>query len=335
MIHLLSSAYGAATVWRRQWFAQDPSRSRVLDRPVVSVGNLRVGGSGKTPVVAYVARMLLAAGERPAILSRGYARRRPRRGVTVVSDGERIAVGVDEAGDEPLMLARAVPGAQVLVGANRYLSGRFAEQRLGATVHVLDDGFQHLALARDVNLLLSSEEDLADRPLPAGRLREPLSAARVADAVLVHAGYMAAAERVARTLGVSPVFRITRTLGVPRTLSGDTVVVPPAARVFLFAGIAQPERFFSDVASAGWQVVGTMPFGDHHHFSRRDVARVIAAARHAAAAIILTTEKDAMRLAEGAGDGLPLAAVPLEVNIDSEGGFREWLMARVRMHPRR
>ena len=330
MIQALSSAYGAVATWRRQWFARDPSRRRVLGRPVVSVGNLGVGGSGKTPVVGYIARMLVEAGERPAILTRGYGRRRPTDGVTVVSDGRQVLADVDAAGDEPLMLARSVPGATVLVGASRYLSGRLAEERFGATVHLLDDGFQHFDLAREVDLLLASEEDLSDRPLPAGRLREPLAAASAADAALVMAGYATAAERVARTLGVPTVFRVTRTLGVPRTLAGDSVVVPSESRVFLVAAIARPERFFSDVASAGWQVVGSMPFQDHHHFTPRDVARVIKAARSAAAAIILTTEKDAVRLSAPQMDNLPIASVPLMVGVDPPDGFRDWLLARIR-----
>ena len=133
-----------------------PSRRRRLSQPVVSVGNLRVGGSGKTPIVAHIARLLLERGERPAILTRGYARRCRPDGVTVVSDGTTILAGIESAGDEPLMLARALPGVPVLVGANRYLSGRLAEERFGATVHLLDDGFQHLELARDVDLLLVS-----------------------------------------------------------------------------------------------------------------------------------------------------------------------------------
>src|SRR5438067_571214 len=130
-------------------------------------------------MVEYIARLLVASGERPAILTRGYARRKPRDGVTVVSDGLTVLAGLDAAGDEPLMLARAVKGASVLVGANRYLSGRLAERKLRATVHILDDGFQHVELARAVDLILVSEDDLADQPLPAGRLRERLSAAAI------------------------------------------------------------------------------------------------------------------------------------------------------------
>jgi tetraacyldisaccharide 4'-kinase len=330
LIQALSSIYSAATTWRRQWFARDPSRVRRLERPVVSVGNLRVGGSGKTPVVAYVAKLLIEAGERPAILSRGYGRRRSADGVTIVSDGEHVPRSLDSSGDEPLMLARAVPRALVLVGADRYLSGRLGEERLGATVHVLDDGFQHLALARDVDLLLASDEDLTDRPLPAGRLREPLTAAASADAALVAAGYFAAADRVARGLGIATVFRVTHTLGAPRTLTGESVVVPPEARVFLVSAIARPERFFSDAASAGWKVVGTAPFRDHHQFTPRDIARITKAARSAAAAIVLTTEKDAVRLEGQRLDDLPIASVPLIVGVEEPGQFRDWLLSRLR-----
>jgi tetraacyldisaccharide 4'-kinase len=329
LIQALSSIYSAVMMWRRRRFARDPSRSRRLLRPVISVGNLRVGGSSKTPIVAYIARMLLDAGERPAILSRGYARRIALDGVTIVSDGTTVFAGLDVAGDEPLMLARAVPGASVLVGANRYLSGRLAEEKLGATVHLLDDGFQHLELARDVDLLLVGDEDLKDRALPAGYLREPLAAAASADAALVDAGYLTAAERIGRLLGVPDAFFVTRTLGVPRTLAGESVVVPTASRVFLVAGIARPERFFSDVVSAGWQVVGTMKFRDHHRFSARDIGRFTRAARSAAASIVLTTEKDGVRLVpHGLGD-VPIAAVPLMVSIEPADRFRDWLLARL------
>ena len=137
-----ASVYGAAASWRRRWYAREPARVRRLARPVVSVGNLSVGGSGKTPVVAHLARVLQQAGERPAILTRGYGRRRPSEGVTIVSDGTRVRAGLDVSGDEPLMLAEMLTDVPVLVGADRFLSGQLAEQELGATVHLLDDGFQ-------------------------------------------------------------------------------------------------------------------------------------------------------------------------------------------------
>ncbi len=324
--------YGTAAAWRRAWYERHPSDRRWLERPVVSVGNLRVGGSGKTPLVAYIARMLVEAGERPAVLTRGYARRIARDGVTVVSDGTRILADLDAAGDEPLMLARALPDVPVLVSADRFLAGTLAERRLGATVHVLDDGFQHVVLGRDVDLLLVSEEDLQDRPMPAGRLRERLDAAKAADAALVTAGYESAAARVGRAIGVSPVFRVVRGIAAPRAITGarDSVVVPPASRVFVVAAIARPERFVADVAAAGWDIAGVMEFRDHHRYDARDVARITAEARAKASAIVLTTEKDAVRLAACDLSALPIASVPLRIEIDPADEFRRWLVGRVR-----
>ena len=182
-------------------------------------------------MVGYIARLLLEAGERPAILTRGYGRRRTSDEVTIVSDGTAIRAGVDSSGDEPLMLARALPGVAVVVGGSRYHAGRLAENELGATVHVLDDGFQHLQVERDVDLLLLSEEDLSDRPLPGGRLREPLTAAAVADAALVSAGYSTAVDRVARTAGIRTAFQVTRTLGAPRTIANPSGVCRRAVAV--------------------------------------------------------------------------------------------------------
>ncbi len=332
MVQTLSTIYGAAAAWRRRWYARHADCQRRLERPVISVGNLRVGGAGKTPIVAHLARLLVANGERPAILTRGYGRRRPSAGVTIVSDGSgsRAFTGVDAAGDEPLMLARAVPAAIVAVGADRYLSGRVAELKLGATVHILDDGFQHFQLARDADLLVTSEDDLGDRPLPAGHLREPLTMAVNADAALVDAGYLPAAERVGRALGVPRAFLTTRLLGPPRmVVNGDTVVVPKHSRVFATAGIARPERFFSELIAAEWQVVGTMPFRDHHQFSARDIERIAAAAAATAAAIVLTTEKDGVRFAARDLGGLLLAAVPLTATIEPAYAFQAWLFERL------
>jgi tetraacyldisaccharide 4'-kinase len=330
LIQTLSAVYGAAAGWRRKWYARRPERQHRLQRPVISVGNLRVGGAGKTPIVEHLARLLVASGERPAILTRGYGRRIQTAGVTVVSDGTRVLAGVDTAGDEPLMLARAVPGAIVAVGADRFLSGCLAERRLGATLHILDDGFQHFALARDVDLLVTGEDDLHDKPLPEGRLREGIAAARNADAAIVDAGYLPAAERIGRALAVPQVFRGTRQLGPPRMVrTGDTVVVPENSRVFAVAGIARPERFFADLSAADWQVVGTLAFRDHHQFSQRDIERIASAAKSTAAAIILTTDKDAVRFAACDLGEVPIAAVPLTATVEPADQFWSWLRGRL------
>jgi tetraacyldisaccharide 4'-kinase len=250
--------------------------------------------------------------------------------VTVVSDFTRVLASLDTAGDEPLMLARSLPGVPVFVGADRYASGRVAEERFDATVHLLDDGFQHFALGRDVDLLMVSEEDLTDRVMPAGWLREPLAAASAADALLVTAGYESAAARVGRALGVSTTFLASGAIGAPRMISsGESVVVPTGDRVFLVAGIARPERFFSDVATAGWHVAGTLTFRDHHPFTQRDVDRIAEQAKSVRTAIVLTTEKDAVRLAALDLTGLPIAAVPLTITIEPPRSFIEWLTERL------
>jgi tetraacyldisaccharide 4'-kinase len=331
LIQTLSAAYSAVAAWRRRWYAADPSRRRQLTRPVVSVGNLSVGGSGKTPIVEYIARLLLQHGERPAILTRGYGRRRSEDGVTVVSDLAGVRADLDVAGDEPLMLAHALPGVAVLVSGDRYMSGCLAERRFGATVHLLDDGFQHLELERDVDLLLVSEEDLHDRPMPAGRLREGLAAGAAADAALITAGYDTAAGRIGRALHIDQVFRVTRAIGAPRMIAGEreTVVVPHASRVFLVTGIARPERFANDIAACGWEAAGTAEFRDHHRFSARDVARITADAKRAGASIVLTTEKDATRLRACDLGELPIASIPLTVGVEPADAFRDWLLARL------
>jgi tetraacyldisaccharide 4'-kinase len=315
----LGEIYGAVASWRRRQYEREPERRRTLSRPVVSIGNLRVGGAGKTPTVAHLARILLERGHRPSILSRGYGRRRPADGVTVVSDGRHVVADRSRAGDEPLMLARALPGVPVVVGASRYEAGVLAERRLGATVHLLDDGFQHVQLTRTVDLLIVDESDLADTPLPRGRLREPLQNAAAADALLVSTDALSAVERIGRELRVRTAFRLARSCAGPRG----------GSRVFAVAGIARPERFFNDLRASGWQVAGSLAFGDHHEFSRRDVERIEAAAAAAGADAIVTTEKDAVRLESHGIDRLPVVVVPMTVSVEPSDAFRSWLLARL------
>jgi len=328
---MLASIYAAAASARRTYY-QAPGRQRRLERPVISVGNLRVGGTGKTPAAAHVARILLEMGERPAILSRGYGRRSAPDGVVVVSDGRRLSADLDRSGDEPLMLARSVEGARVLVAADRYLAGRLAEVQLGATVHVLDDGFQHLTLARGTDLLIVGDEDLADaRTLPAGRLRESLAAASSAHAVLVPSGTRDQARTVAASLGVASSFQLVREPGEPRRLDlfGASAPAQKHEPVLAAAGVARPERFFEELRSAGWDVKQTLTFPDHHRYSRADAASLAAAARAAGARAIITTEKDLIRLLPFRPMPLPVLWLPLTVRIEPAPPFRAWLAGRL------
>ena len=327
-MRLLSGLYGRAATVRRAWYRRHPDRVRRLSRPVISVGNLVVGGSGKTPVVAALAQMLLAAGEQPVILSRGYGRRRHADGVVVVSDGSRVQAPAAESGDEPQMLARALPGVPVLVSPDRYLAGCLGERRFRCTVHILDDGFQHLQLGRDINLLVMSRRDLDDAVLPAGRLREPLEAARSADALLVP-GDDDEADAIASNTGVAPVFRVVTRQGAPRYMQ-EAPVRSNGRRVVAVAGIARPARFFDALRTDGWQVVREITYRDHHWFSRRDLDAIERAATGERVDLIVTTEKDAARLEpeDVANSPIPWAAIPLHVSIEP-ASFLSWIQEKM------
>jgi tetraacyldisaccharide 4'-kinase len=307
---LLNLLYSQVARARRRYYQRRPHLRRRLTAPVISIGNLTVGGSGKTPLAAEIARMLVEMRERPSILSRGYARKIVDEGVVIVSDGSRVLAGVERSGDEPQMLARAVPRAAVLVSSSRYLAGRFAESRLGCTVHVLDDGFQHFDLMRDVDLLVTPDAS-ETRTLPFGRLREPLDAAAAADALL--AEKPGPGEQAPAYLD-KPTFTFSRRLAGPA----------PDRPAFAFAGIAKPERFFGDLEKAGWKLNGRRSFGDHHHYSEREIEEVARAAKSSGADVILTTEKDIVRI----GTHPQIVAVPLEVAI--EPAFAPWLAERLR-----
>ena len=314
---VLSSLYAAVVRRRREYYAARPHLRRRLRRPVVSVGNLAMGGRGKTPVVAAIARMLLEMGERPAILSRGYARRDAEDGVVVVRDSTNIHADLHRAGDEPLMLARQLDGAVVMASTDRYLAGCLAEHHFGATVHVLDDGFQHLQLDRDVDIVIVARDDVA-RPgtLPAGRLREPIDTLVAADAILT-----ADDDVVVETVPPLdiPLFRLRR----------RQEKAPGGAPAFAVAGIAGPERFLHDLRVTGWRIAGSMTFRDHHPYSRRDLARIVAAARAAGASSIVTTEKDVVRLLPFRPFAMPITCVPLTMEPEPRDEFRRWLAGSI------
>jgi tetraacyldisaccharide 4'-kinase len=310
---VISDLYAAIVRRRRERYNSRPDLRRRLRHPVISIGNLAVGGRGKTPMVASITRELLAMGERPAILSRGYGRRRPEDGVVVVRDPEGVRSDLARAGDEPLMLARALDGASVLVSSDRYLAGTLAEHALGATVHVLDDGFQHLQLDRDIDIVLVGRDDVV-KPvtLPNGRLREPLDTLVAADAVL------AADDDVDFTaVGVDlPFFRTHRSVRLP-DLDGRAA--------FAVAGIAAPERFFADVRRLGCALVGSRAFTDHYPYSRKDVAGMAEAARRSGAQVIVTTEKDYVRMLPWRPFRMPVECVALTMEPDPQPEFRHWL----------
>ena len=330
---LLSGLYGRAAAFRRGWYDRHPHRKRTLARPVISVGNLVVGGSGKTPLVAMLARALVELGERPSILSRGYGRRSRADDVVVVSDGQHVLEAAQRSGDEPQLLARALPDVPVLVSSERYLAGRLAEGRFEPTVHLLDDGFQHVRLARDVDLLVVSRADLDERVLPAGRLREDLAAAGVADAVLVP-GDEADVHAVAAALACDTVFGLASHFE-PLRFPGarEAISVGEGRRAVAIAGIARPQRFFDALRAEGVDVVREIAFRDHHWFRAADWRAVATAVHETGADLVVTTEKDAVRIETeplALNLGVPLVVLPMTMTVEPSNTFRDWLVARLR-----
>jgi tetraacyldisaccharide 4'-kinase len=324
--------YGHVARLRRQWYARHAEARRGLRQPVISVGNLTVGGSGKTPAVAHLARVLSDLGERPSVLSRGYKRAERADGVVVVSDGRTVRADLRRSGDEPMMLARSLQGVPVLVAEDRHLAGRLAEVHLGCSVHLLDDGFQHLELRRDVDLVLAAPSDMANaRPLPSGRLREPLSTLRFADALIVPEDERGEGEALARRYGVMEVFQSRRTL-LPAQWTGPfggAATIEPGPAALAIAGIAGPERFFADLRSAGWALAGEMSFGDHRRYTPADVRRIAERALTGGADIVLVTEKDFVRLLPFRPFPFRLAWVPLRFTIEPAAAFQAWVLARL------
>ncbi len=328
----LSYLYGRAVAARAALYSSGRLRSQTLPVPVVSVGNLTFGGTGKTPFVEFLARRLKFDGWRPAILSRGYGRR--SRGPVVVSRGDGPLVSPERGGDEPVALARRLPGVVIVVGERRAEAARRAAE-LNADLFLLDDGFQHLAVRRDANLLLLDARDPfgGGRLPPAGRLREPLSAIERADAVVFtridHGHPTEEAQRTVETVHPeAPVFHATIRSDGLRDEAGSPVDVREVARRRCVAacGVARPAGFAASLSELDLAAEETFVFRDHHSYSDRDLKRIRRAADRTGAAFLVTTEKDAAKLAGRMT--LPLVTVRLAVEV-LEPDFFPWLAERI------
>ncbi|MBN2432355.1 MAG: tetraacyldisaccharide 4'-kinase [Acidobacteria bacterium] len=295
----------------RGWlFAHGWRRIHRLKTPVLSVGNLTVGGTGKTPVTAFLAEYLANKGYRTVIISRGYGGRSvPQRepdAVKVVSDGQRVLLNAAAAGDEPYLLANKVPGAAVLCHPDRLRAGRWAEEHLRPDIILLDDGFQHMRLHRDYNLLLmDGRRPLGNgRVLPAGPLREPAVAIRRADAILLtRCEVSSPPPDLIRRLGLItpdvPVytsnFRLT-TLYAAAQNSDISLSRFKGKPVVAFCGIAHPQQFFRMLTAAGLQLRAVLTFDDHQDYSAAEEQRIVAACNRTGAVAALTTRKDQVKL---------------------------------------
>lgn len=313
-------------------------RSRRLPCPVVSIGNLTVGGTGKTPAVELAVRAYLERDILPGVVSRGYGRR--SSGVLVVADREGLRTDPYGAGDEPFLLARRIPGVPIVVGENRYEAGRHCIERFGVQALVLDDAFQHRTLEKDLEVVLvAGQAPWGNGHLfPRGPLREPLSALGRAHLVMVVGGEPDAHARVERTLR-------RHNARAPIVLAGyeatecwqvqDPSPLPPGVlrgrRLLAFAGIARPGNFGRTVEQLGVSLAGFVEFPDHHWYSPEDLGRVAGQAERAGAEGCVTTEKDYVRLPAPALRTLPIwvLAVRLEVT-EGQGCWHEALLSVLR-----
>jgi tetraacyldisaccharide 4'-kinase len=297
-VNPLSTIYGGVVGARNALYDRRWLRSHSLRGPVVSVGNVSAGGAGKTPFVILLGELLKARGIRFDVLSRGYGRQ--TRGVLLVDPGGLPR----DFGDEPLLISRRLQ-VPVVVGEDRYEAGRFAEVRFGSRMHLLDDGFQHRALARDFDIVLVTPDDARDRLLPGGRLREPLRYLQRADAVVLASGASAEAFPLAGKM----VWRVRRGI----VTQSATQSIPP--RPIVFCGIARPQNFLLQLRAAGVDPAAEAFFRDHHAYTEGDIRDLLELKQRSEAGGFVTTEKDAVNLG-GYLDALaPLAVVPVKMEL--------------------
>jgi len=342
VLTFLSKAYGAGARLRRNGYASGFLKSKKLPCAVISIGNLTTGGTGKTPMVIYLAERVRRMGYRVAVISRGYKGTAEKRG-GIVSDGSRIQMTPDTAGDEPFLLAASLKGIPILVGHDRYRSGRLAVNRFQTEVVILDDAFQHLALFRDLNLLLLD----ATLPfgnghlLPRGTLREPASAMRFSDALIMTRSPQPFCRPDALWARTRPLFcAIHEPFVSARFSAGEKLTFQSPAfftghvfsmekRYFAFSGIAQNDDFLKTLKKMGADVCGFQGFSDHHFYSDQDIRLILNAAALAGATALATTEKDLARLHGRFHFPMECVVIGIRMSLDPAMAFDIFIRNRI------
>ncbi|MFZ0314211.1 MAG: tetraacyldisaccharide 4'-kinase [Candidatus Korobacteraceae bacterium] len=305
----LSALYGASVKARNDLYDRGALKIRRMRGPVVSIGNLTVGGSGKTPFLIALGELLKARGIGFDVLSRGYGRATKGVGLVDPKGSPR------DFGDEPLLIARKLQ-VPVIVGEDRYAAGQFAEEKFGPQLHLLDDGFQHRRLARDFDIVLITPTDAGDSLLPTGRLREPLSSLSRADAVVLTNDASSQGLPIAKQFA----WRVSRGVVVPAELKDPC---------FAFCGIARPENFFAQLRAAGVTLAGTRSFRDHHAYSDSDVRELLALGAQTGTGAFITTEKDAVNLGSRGAALAPLHVIPVYMELDNADAALNALLATI------
>ena len=335
----LEFLYGAAVRARQALYKRGLLESFALGAPVISVGNITTGGTGKTPVVAWVADALAREGLKVCILTRGYGRKDASRRV-LVSDGAQLLADAREGGDEPRLLAEMLRGlAAVISDKDRVAAARWARENLKSEVFVLDDGFQHLRVRRNLDIVTldATSPFGGGKLLPKGRLREPPSNLNRADLIIItrseQAADLNALKREVRELsGGKPVLVARTRTGAVRPLAHRTdepLSQPSSYRVAAFCAIGNPQAFFKHLNRSGFDLTYTRAFADHYVYTQADVDAVTLSARAEGAEALLTTAKDAVKL-RSLSFNLPCFVVEIEFVFEGEQTLRKMLREAVR-----
>ena len=325
----LSLLYGAVTRTRLSLYRRGTFQTTKLDRPVISIGNITTGGTGKTPLVEWVARTIASHGKRVCILTRGYGRKDPHLQV-IVSDGYGVLASPAEAGDEPYLLATKLTGqAAVISSADRIAAGEEAIKDFGTECFVLDDGFQHLRLSRDLNIVTIDATNPwgGGKLLPHGRLREAPEGLSRADCVVItrcdQVGDTSELEReIQRLTGDKPIFRSQmRPVGVVSLKNGAQLLEAPA-RVAAFCAVGNPGSFYENLRQLGYEIALQRSFPDHHVYTQAEIDALI---KDAGAASLITTAKDAVKL-RALSFSVPCYVLEIAIAIEGEDEFTKLIL---------
>ena len=306
-LYSISILYSGVVNLRNRSYDSGLFAVKKLGCRVISVGNITVGGTGKTPMVIMLANLLKDKGYRPAVLSRGYGGKGESR-VNIVSDGKNLLMNPEKAGDEPVLIAKSVRNVPVITGESRYLTGKYAIEHFGTDVLILDDAFQHRSLFRDIDMvLLDNQKPFGNGfTIPRGELREPVNALGRVDIIVKTGvrgqgtgdGRWGSGIRGQEGSGAHIFEAYRRPVALLRGKAGDAYPLDHLCgkKVFAFAGIARPDSFKKTIGSVGGEVVAFLSFPDHHVYTQGDLIKIKKAASQSSAEVILTTEKDGIKL---------------------------------------
>jgi len=335
---------------RNALFESGVIKSYALGAPTVSVGNLTVGGTGKTPLVAFIAGYLIGRGEKVCILTRGYGRANPRQRV-LVADGEKILADARTAGDEPFETAKKLAGKAVIVAdADRVAAARWARKNFNVTAFVLDDAFQHRRAKRDLDIVLLDATNPfgSAKTLPAGRLREPLENLARADLIIITRANLVDESRIADYKSqiadyhrACPILtaenKISNLVELKDFLSDNRKTTnqeqPATGKFYAFCALGNPENFFEQLRRENFDLAATRKFPDHHRYTQKDIDELESGARKAGAAFLLTTAKDGVKLTELKFE-LPCFVVESRPVFDDEKKLRRMLDAVLAKNPK-